>query len=447
MKLPRAAPVPSPRLALLASLGVVAILAASGSWVGLRAVLLLDLSLLLLAALDYRAADRVRLELTRLPRGNLNVGVANPVTVRVRNLDGRAVRVRVRDEAPPPFAAAGAEATLELAPHGERRHRYQVTPRGRGRFQFGDLHARVLGPWGLCHAERRVAAQEETHVYPDLRGAARLLLATSARELASLGLRKLRRAGAGSELERLREYVQGDPVRDIDWKATARRRQPATRIYDTERSQTVLLCVDAGRAMAAQVEGEHGNPVSKLDCAVNAALFLAFVAVRNGDRVGLALFSDGVKKLIPPAAGKGQYRRLVSALYGATPSLTAVDFGALFRELLVRVPRRALIVTFTELLDEEQARALVVPMRRLARRHVPLCVALRDPGLERVLERVPSRPGEAFEQAVAVEALEERDRLRHLVAQGGIQLLDVTPRSLTLDTVNRYLEIKRRGVL
>jgi uncharacterized protein (DUF58 family) len=171
------------------------------------------------------------------------------------------------------------------------------------------------------------------------------------------------------------------------------------------------------------------------------------VAVRNGDRVGLALFSDGVKQFIPPAAGKGQYRRMVNALYRAEPTLSAVDYPALFRELSVRVRRRSLIVTFTDLFDEEQARALSTPMRHLARRHVPLCVALRDPSLERLLQNRPETPDLAFQQAVAVEVLEERERLSALVAQQGVQLLDTVPRALTLDTVNRYLEIKRRGVL
>ena len=439
--------VPSRRLAALAFGGLALLLVAGGSWLAVRSVALFDLCLLLAAALDLFAARRVRLEVSRLPHGKLNLGAPNAIALRVRNLDGRSVRVRVRDEAPPDFDADASEAQLRVEGFREARHAYSVRPPRRGRFEFGDLHLRVAGPWGLCHAERCVPAREEAHVYPDLRGAARLMLATTARDLANLGLRTLRRDGSGSEFARLRDYIQGDPPRDIDWKATARRQQPTSRVYQTERSQNVLLCVDAGRAMAALVEGENGATLSKLDCAVNAALFLAFVAVRNGDRVGLALFSDGVKQFIPPATGKGQYRRIVNALYRAEPTLSAVDYPALFRELSVRVPRRSLIVTFTDLFDEEQALALVRPMRHLARRHVPLCVALRDPSLDLLLQTPPADADRAFQQAVAVEVLEERERLRGLVSQQGVQLLDTVPRALTLDTVNRYLEIKRRGVL
>ncbi|MBS2030532.1 MAG: DUF58 domain-containing protein [Deltaproteobacteria bacterium] len=422
-------------------------MAGSGSWLAVRSVLLGDLCLLLAAALDYSSARRVRLEATRLPHGKLNLGAPNAISVRVRNLDGRRVAVRVRDDVPAEFDVDTPEEKLSVAGFREAKFTYRVTPPRRGRFEFGDLHLRVAGAWGLCYAERTVKAGEETHVYPDLRGAARLMLATTARDLANLGLRTMRRDGSGSEFARLREYIQGDPPRDIDWKATARRQQPTTRVYETERSQNVLLCVDAGRAMAARVEGENGATLSKLDCAVNAALFLAFVAVRNGDRVGLALFADGVKQFIRPAAGKGQYRRIVNALYRAEPTLAAVDYPALFRELSVRVPRRSLIVTFTDLFDDDQVHALTLPMRRLARRHVPLCVALRDPSLEQILQTRPAEPDLAFQQAVAVEVLEERERLRALVQQEGVQLVDTTPRTLTIDTVNRYLEIKRRGTL
>ena len=160
---------------------------------------------------------------------------------------------------------------------------------------------------------------------------------------------------------------------------------------ESERSQSILICVDAGRSMAAQVDG-----LTKLDHAVNAALFLAFVAVRNGDRVGLAVFADGVKAYLPPAAGRLQYRKIVDTLYSTTPSLTYVDYLALFKELNVRLTRRSLLCVFTDFLDEEQASTMVAPAApagAAARAPVPVraghrrwrrCCARSPPG--------PSRP-------------------------------------------------------
>ena len=282
----------------------------------------------------------------------------------------------------------------------------------------------------------------DVRVYPDMRGASRLLLATAARDLANLGLRRLRRDGAGSEFARLRDYVQGDSMRDVDWKATARRRRPVTRVHETERSQTVILCIDAGRSMAAKVD-----TLTKLDYAVNAALFLAFVAIKNGDRVGVVVFADGVRAFLPPEAGRRQYRRIVDALYGAEVALTFVDYQALFRELSARARKRALVAIFTDLLDEQQARSLVAPLHRMAHRHVPLCIALRDQSIEDLLRARPAEVDDAFRQAVGLELLEEREALKALIARDGVQLVDAPPSELTLAAVNRYLEVKRRGLL
>ncbi|XXF76005.1 DUF58 domain-containing protein [Myxococcaceae bacterium GXIMD 01537] len=434
--------IPTARLwALLALLAVP--MMAAGFYPALGgAVLALDALALLLAALDFFEARRVRLEVRRTLPTRLSVGVANRVEVLLTHRSGRAVDVRVRDDVPESFSADPEEAPLHLPAGSQTRWVYRVTPSRRGRFGFGDVHVRVRGPLGLIAHERIIPAAASASVYPDLRGASRLLLSGAALDLVNLGLRQLRRDGRGSEFARLRDYAQGDSVRDVDWKATARRSRPVTRVMESERSQSILICVDAGRSMAAQVDG-----LTKLDHAINAALFLAFVAVRNGDRVGLALFADGVKTYLPPAAGRGQYRKILDALYSTTPSLTYVDYLALFKELNVRLTRRSLLCVFTDFLDEEQASTMVAPLHRLARRHVPLCLSVRDTALNRLLSTPPPGPDEAFQHAVASELLVDREALKARVGAGGVQMLDVQPDELSLAAVNRYLDIKARGVL
>jgi uncharacterized protein (DUF58 family) len=434
--------IPTGRLwALLALLSLPMV--AAGFIPGLGgAVLVLDAVALLLAALDFLQARRVRLEVARVLPQRLNVGVPNKVEVRLVHRGAGTVEARVKDDVPESFTATVDEAPLRLPPDSEARWVYRVTPAKRGRFSFGDVHVRVRGPLGLVFHERVFPAGQSISVYPDLRGASRLLLSGAALDLVNLGLRQLRRDGRGSEFARLRDYAQGDSVRDVDWKATARRSRPVTRVMESERSQSILICVDAGRSMAAQVDG-----LTKLDHAVNAALFLAFVAVRNGDRVGLAVFADGVKAYLPPAAGRGQYRKMVDALYSTTPSLTYVDYLALFKELNVRLTRRSLLCVFTDFLDEEQASTMVAPLHRLARRHVPLCLSVKDTALQKLLRTPPPGPEEAFQHAVASELLTDREVLKAKVSQGGVQMLDVQPDELSLAAVNRYLDIKARGVL
>ncbi len=404
-------------------------------------VLLADLVLLSCALVDHLLARAVKVELHRELPNKLSVGAANKVTLALHNRAQRAVSVLIQDDVPDALEATPQPVPVVLEAGARVRASYRATPTRRGRFEFGDLHLRVRGPLGLIWHQRTVKAPASVSVYPDLRGTA-LLLSSASVDLRSLGLRELRRDGRGSEFSRLRDYAQGDSVREVDWKATARRTRPVTRVMESERSQMVMLCVDAGRSMAARVEG-----LTKLDHAVNAALFLAFIALRHGDRVGLIVFADGVKSFLPPNTGKLQYRRIVDALFATRASLTYTDYDALFRELDTRVRRRSLLCLFTDLLDEEQGARIAIPLRRLSRRHVPLCLTVKDTGLLNLLGREPTSPEEAFQHAAASELLADRERMKAAVARDGVQLLDVAADELTVAAVNRYVEIKSRGVL
>jgi uncharacterized protein (DUF58 family) len=434
--------IPTGRLwAGLCLLSVPAIVAGfvSGIW---TYVLVEDALFLGLALVDFLLAREVKLKVWREVPHKLSVGAPNRIDLHVVNGAARDALVKVRDDVPEEFGAQPAELEL-LVRHGTRaRVTYRATPSKRGKFGFGDVHVRVRGPLGLMWHERTFSAAQQVSVFPDLRGASRLLLSGAALDLVNLGLRQLRRDGRGTEFARLRDYAQGDSVREVDWKATARRTRPVTRVMESERSQSILICVDAGRSMAARVDG-----LTKLDHAVNAALFLAFVAVRNGDRVGLVVFSDEVKAYLAPSSGRAQYRKIVDTLYSARPHLTYVDYLALFKELSVRLTRRSLLCVFTDFLDEDQAGTMVYPLRRLARRHVPLCLSVKDTALSGLLRTPPPGPEEAFQHAVASELLFEREQMKARIGQEGVQMIDVHPEELSLAAVNRYLEIKARGAL
>ncbi len=410
---------------------------------GLWPILLaLDAGLLALAAADWLVARAVPLKVWReLPR-RLQVGVQNKIELHVVHAGARRVALVLKDDAPAEFHAAPEVLTFSVSPRSRIRVPYHATPQNRGRFGFGDLHVRARGPLGLTWHERTVRAGVVVSVYPDMRGASRLLLSDAMLDFVNLGLRQLRRDGRGSEFARLRDYAQGDSARDVDWKATARRSKPVTRVMESERSQTVLIGVDAGRSMAARVD-----ELTKLDHAVNAALFLAFVAVRNGDRVGLVVFADGVKSYLAPAAGRLQYRKIVDALYSSKPHLTYVDYLALFKELNVRLLKRSLLCVFTDFIDEDQAATMVEPLRRLARRHVPVCLSVKDSALHKLLVTPPPEPEVAYQHAVASELLMEREAMKRKIGQDGVMVVDVDASALSLAAVNKYLEIKARGTL
>jgi uncharacterized protein (DUF58 family) len=251
-----------------------------------------------------------------------------------------------------------------------------------------------------------------------------------------------RQHGGSGQFEELREYVPGDPFRALDWKASAKRRHPITRVLGREENQTVLLAIDAGRLMAARLDD-----FTKLDHAINAALMLAWVALRAADRVGLLVFADQVSVFVPPGQGNAQYGRILDAVFAVEAQPTYVDFKRLAQFVRTRVPRRALFVMFSDLLDDSQALPLVAAAPQLRGKHVPLCVTLSDPSALAFARAGVSSSEDAYRRAAAADVLAERAGAKLRLSKAGIGLVEAPAGELAIATVNRYLELKQRQAL
>jgi uncharacterized protein (DUF58 family) len=406
-------------------------------------VLALDLLLAAAAFLDWflsprqGAIDAVRIVPER-------VSVLNPqqVAILVRNQSSGALRVRVRDAIPESFEAAVEEVGATVPARGQVRLEYQVVPKARGAFSWGHIHIRFHSLLGLWEQRRTIRAPAQSRVYPNLVALERYHLLARANRLESIGIRKVRMRGSAWEFESLRDYARGDDIRLIEWKATARRRKMIVRNQEAERNQTVLLLVDSGRLMNAEVDG-----VSKLDSAVNSALILAHVALSRGDRVGLCSFSHDVHAWVTPRAHKAQIRLLTEALYDLRGDFSESDHGRCLRLLATRYPKRALLIVFTDFVDSDTASEMVAHLRLAGRRHVVLFTALNDPLLARAAAAYVGDTFQGFRKAAAVELLRERKEVLEQLRRTGIHVLDVEPTGLTPPLVNRYLEITLRGVL
>lgn len=439
--------IPGARLWWLLSLALPAYLVPG--W-GLAVGVAWNLLLLGLAAHQARSLSAIVPEARRALDARLVLGADNPVVLRLHNRSGQPLRVTLRDDVPASFRIEGGapgtqpdgELVAQLAPHARSEHRYSVTPSRRGRFDFGNLHLRVEGLLGLGAVIATADAAEQVRVYPNLRGPRRYELAARLGALHSVGVRNVRKPGGGGEFEQLREYVPGDPFRDVDWKATAKRRRPVTRVHGQEHSQTVIVCLDAGRMMATQLDD-----ISKLDHAINAALLLSFVALRSGDRVGLVVFAEGVRAFVPPRRGPSQYRRILESLFAVEASPAYVDFRRLTEFVRVRVPRRALLLVFSDLLDDSQALPLSNQAPLLRRRHLPLCVTMNDPVAERLAAAPVDDAEQAYRRAAAADILDEREAIKGRLRKAGMGLVEAPAGELALATVNRYLAIKRTHAL
>lgn len=434
--------VPGSRLAAFAAGGLPLAIADGGTGLGLGAALVYDAVLLVGAAVESRGLAQRAPVIERRMDTRLVVGVENRITLRLHNPHDRAVRVAIRDDLPPGWTADPPELAVELPPYARRDVAYTVVPDKRGRFEFGDLHLKIEGRARLGASVVTVESVQEARVFPNVLGPRRYELAARLGDLSSVGFRSIRRSGGGGEFEQLREYVSGDPFRDLDWKSTAKRQRPVTRVFEQERSQLVLLAIDAGRMMATRI-----GRISKLDHAINAALLLAYVALRQGDRVGLVVFADQVRTFVAPGRGPGQYKKLLEALYGIEAEETFVDFRRLLEFVQVRARKRALLVLFSDLLDEAHAMPLAEHAALLRRTHLPVCVTMHDAVAEELADAPVRDARGAYRRAAAADLLSERDAVKAHLRKNGVGLVEAPPGELAVATVNRYLEIKARHAL
>lgn len=439
---PRSRFVPGGRLAALAAGGLPIAALDGGTGLGLGGALLYDAVLFVSALFEGRRVARDAPSVERRMEARLSVGAPNRITLRLHNPHPRAIQVAIRDDLPPGWTAEPDELKVRLAPYARRELTYLVTPPSRGRHTFGDLHLKVEGRARLGASVVTVPSSVEARVYPNVLGLRRYELAARLGDLASVGLRSVRSSGGGGELEQLREYVSGDAFRDLDWKSTAKRQRPVTRVYEQERSQLVLLAIDVGRMMATRI-GE----ISKLDHAINAALLLAYVALRQGDRVGLVVFGAHVSTFIPPGSGQAQYKKLLEALYAVEAEDTFVDFRRLLEHVQVRARKRALFVIFSDLLDEAHAMPLAAHAALLRRTHLPVCVTMHDPVAEELADASARDRGAAYRRAAAADLLAERESVKAHLQKRGVGVVEAPPGELAIATVNRYLEIKARRAL
>ncbi len=387
--------------------------------------------------------DVAAVGITRDAPPAFSVGRPLPVSYRWTNPTGRPLTLRVRETFPDPLSpTAGRERRLVLPPTEHLTEEVQLRAVRRGKGSGGDIYLRLLGPWGLCWRQARRSLPWTAVVYPSLVGASLRSLPTQAQRRREAGFRSVRRIGEGRMFESLKEWVPGEDTRTIDWKATARRGKVMARQYEDERRQQVLLVIDAGRMLTAEVEGRP-----RLESVIEAALRLAHSAVDHDDNIGLMVFADEVQVFLPPARGRRALRGILDALASIKGKLVEPDYPAAFAFLAARNRKRALTVLFTDVIDRTASEALVAQIGTLRPRHLPLAVTLRDPSLERLATARPERVEAAFDRAAAEELLQSREAALAEMRGRGVLVLDVQPSGASAAVVEQYNRLKRRGVL
>jgi uncharacterized protein (DUF58 family) len=257
-----------------------------------------------------------------------------------------------------------------------------------------------------------------------------------------MGVRRTRKIGQDNEFERLRDYTLDDNYKHIDWRTTARRGKLTVKDFQASQSQRLMFLVDCGRMMTNEASG-----VSLLDHALNAVLMLSFVALRQGDAVGMIAFSDEIHSFVPARSGMSQMNQLLHASFDRFPRLVESRYDQAFLYLNAQCRKRALVVLASNVIDEVNAHQIERYLTNLSGKHLPLAVLLRDHRLFSAVEAYEPQGPELYRAAAAAEILSWRRQVLSNLSQQGVLALDVFPEDMTAPLVNQYLEVKARHLL
>ncbi len=311
----------------------------------------------------------------------------------------------------------------------------------RGVQTFGDMRVRLSGALGLVQRQSRFFGEQSVAIEPALPGLKRTLLLAASERWRDLGVRRLRLRGGSLEFESMRDYVRGDDVRAIDWKAWAKRARPMVREYEQERGQELLLLIDQGRLMSATTAEGEAHGWSKFDHALDAALQLAAIALERGDRVGIATFDVRLRAFVPPARGAAQFARLKEAVFAAQPTLLESSLRRALRELGVRHRRRATIIAISDVADPYSVERQRAALTAASRRHRVVLACLDDPDVR----AAGQAHGAPAVRAAALRSRQERATGLAELARSGASIIDSLPAESAGPLLAAWLEMRRRG--
>jgi uncharacterized protein (DUF58 family) len=434
--------VPAKRLYILLIFGIaIALLLAIfiDRQFSLLVTLVYDFVAIVLAVWDGYTVKPNRVKVKRHSFEKLSVGRDNLVTLSVQSSNCRS-QIRLRDAYPLQFLASVQILEVTLEANTQQELTYSIHPDSRGEFEWGDLQVRQLGKWGLAWYDWKIPASCKAKVYPDLVKLRSLSIRLTLEN--SGAMRQMKRFGQGTEFAELREYSVGDDIRTIDWKATARRSRPLVRVLEPEQEQTLLILLDRGRLMTAQVQG-----LKRFDWGLNSTLSLALAGLNRGDRVGVGVFDRQVSTWIPPERGQHHLSEIIDTLTPIQPVLLEPDYMGAVTKLVSQQTRRALVVLITDLVDVTASAELLAAMVRLTPRYLPFCVTLRDPSIDRIAHSVTDSIQTAYTRAVALDLITQRNIAFAKLKQQGVMVLDAPADRISEQLVDRYLQLKMRNLL
>lgn len=400
--------------------------------------------LVVAAAVDVFLLFNVRegLQASRLLPGRFSNGDANPVHIDLRNRHRYSLKLLVIDEVPVQFQWRNMKFETTLEAGANNRITYLLQPVKRGEYEFGKTIVLAKTPLGLISRIYAFPFAQTVAVYPSYFQLKKYQLLAISNRLTEVGVKSIRRLGHSTEFEQIKEYVRGDDYRTINWKATARSNKLMVNQYMDERSQQVFCLIDKSRAMKMPFEG-----MSLLDYSINASLILANIAMSRHDKSGLITFSKQIDQYLPAGKDPRHMRSIQEVLYRQETEFQEADYERLYVFVSRRISHRSLLVLFTNFESQTAMRRQLPYLQRLSRQHLLLVVFFENTELSELLTTRPANTEEIYIKAVGEQFALDKKLIVKELERHGIQAILTPPAELTVNAINRYLEIKARSMI
>ena len=401
--------------------------------------------LVVLTLLDtvFLYAKKKGLIVTRNCNERLSNGDKNPVNITLQSDYVFPVVIKIIEELPTQLVGKTQPIDVFALKGNERLVKeYTVAPTERGEYYFGNTLVFVTSPLKLVQRRFEFNTEQTIFVYPSYVQMQKFSLSAISNSLQQVGSKRVRKLGNSVEFEQIKEYVQGDDYRTINWKATARKSQLMVNTYVDEKSQQVFCLVDKSRNMKMPFEG-----LTLLDYAINASLALSNVAIQKQDKAGLICFAEKIDSFVPADRKPMQMEALLQQLYKQETQFKDADFEALYAQVRNRVKQRSLLILFTNFESEYSLQRQLPYLKQMAHYHLLLVVFFENTEIKKLLEKSAANTEEIYIQTIADKFLYEKKLMLKELRHNGITAMLTSPKNLTVNTINKYLEIKKRQAL
>ena len=319
---------------------------------------------------------------------------------------------------------------------------YKFTPKRRGEYEFSNPFIIMRSMFALASRRLDIELKTTVHVYPSVLQMKKYELLVFQQQKTSAGIKKIRRLGNNSEFEQIKNYVQGDELKTVNWKATSRRNELMVNQYQEEKSQSIYCIIDKSRSMQMEFDG-----LSMLDYSINSALVFSNIALRKGDKAGLITYSDKIGTTLGADRSGGQMRRIQEALYNQRTQYKEGNYELLYNSIRRTIKTRSLLVLFTNFESEFAMRRAIPMLRRLNQKHVLVVVFFQNSELQELAYRPSTSIQEVYQATVAERMLSIKSKIARELRQNGIQTVLTLPDELSINTINKYLELKAKGAV